>query len=66
MAIGHNIYECFPLQNSPKFTQIIIFGLKIYHLATLFGKPFCQIFAFYHFLRIALEATGRMFLVFVF
>jgi hypothetical protein len=23
------------LQNPPKFTQIAIFGLKIYHLATL-------------------------------
>jgi hypothetical protein len=23
-----------PLQDPPKFTQIVIFGLKIYHLAT--------------------------------
>jgi hypothetical protein len=27
-------YQHFPLQDPPKFTQIWIFGLKIYHLAT--------------------------------
>jgi hypothetical protein len=33
MAI--NLYQYLPLQDPPKFTQIGIFGLKIYHLATL-------------------------------
>jgi hypothetical protein len=25
---GHKIYQHFPLQDPPKFTQIVIFGLK--------------------------------------
>jgi hypothetical protein len=29
------MYQHLPLQESPKFTQIVIFGLKIKHLATL-------------------------------
>jgi hypothetical protein len=29
------IYQHFPLQDPPKFTQIGIFGLKTNHLATL-------------------------------
>jgi hypothetical protein len=32
---GHKIYQDFPLQDPPKFTQIGIFGLKTNHLATL-------------------------------
>jgi hypothetical protein len=32
---GHGIYQPFPFQGSPKFTQIGIFDLKIYHLAIL-------------------------------
>jgi hypothetical protein len=28
------ICQPFPIQGPPKFTQIAIFGLKIYHLAT--------------------------------
>jgi hypothetical protein len=32
---GHKIYQHLPLQKPPKFTQILIFGLKLYHLATL-------------------------------
>jgi hypothetical protein len=32
---GHNIYHYFPFQGPQKSTQIGIFGLKIYHLATL-------------------------------
>jgi hypothetical protein len=32
------IYQHFPLQDPPKFTQIEIFGLKICHLATLQRK----------------------------
>jgi hypothetical protein len=35
---GYKMYEHLPLQDPPKFTQIWIFGLKIYHLATLAGK----------------------------
>jgi hypothetical protein len=31
---GHKICQHVPLQVPPKFTQIRIFGLKIYHLAT--------------------------------
>jgi hypothetical protein len=31
----HKIYQHLPLQDHPKFTQIVIFGLKIYDLATL-------------------------------
>jgi hypothetical protein len=32
---GHKIYQHFSFQDPPKITQIGIFGLKIYHLATL-------------------------------
>jgi hypothetical protein len=32
---GHKIYQHFPLQYPPKFTQIGIFGLKTNHLASL-------------------------------
>jgi hypothetical protein len=32
---GHTIYQLVSLQDTPKITQIGIFGLKIYHLATL-------------------------------
>jgi hypothetical protein len=31
---GLKIYQHFRLQDPPKFTQIWIFGMKIYHLAT--------------------------------
>jgi hypothetical protein len=31
----HTIYQHLSLQDTPKFTQTWIFGLKIYHLATL-------------------------------
>jgi hypothetical protein len=34
------INQHFPLQDPPKFTQIDIFGLKIFHLATLIDKFF--------------------------
>jgi hypothetical protein len=37
MAIDY-VYQHLPLQDPPKFTQIDIFGLKIWHLATLLGK----------------------------
>jgi hypothetical protein len=33
-------YRPFPFQGHPKFTQIGIFGLKTYHLATLLSIPF--------------------------
>jgi hypothetical protein len=32
---GHKIYQHLPWQDTPKLTQIGIFGLKINHLATL-------------------------------
>jgi hypothetical protein len=32
---GHKIFQHFPLQGLPKFSQIGILGLKINHLATL-------------------------------
>jgi hypothetical protein len=32
---GNKMHQLRPLQGPPKFTQIDIFGLKIYHLATL-------------------------------
>jgi hypothetical protein len=32
---SNNIQQPFPFQGPPKFTQIGIFGLKIYRLATL-------------------------------
>jgi hypothetical protein len=32
------IYQHLSLQDPPKFSQIDIFGLKIYHLATLPGS----------------------------
>jgi hypothetical protein len=34
------IYQYLSLQHPPKFTQIVIFGLKIYHLATLVSGLF--------------------------
>jgi hypothetical protein len=35
MPNGHKIYQSLPLKDRPKFTQIGIFGSKVYHLATL-------------------------------
>jgi hypothetical protein len=32
---GHKIHQHFPFQDSPKYSQIGIFGMKINHLATL-------------------------------
>jgi hypothetical protein len=32
---GHKIYQQFPVKGPPKFIQIEIFGIKIYHLVTL-------------------------------
>jgi hypothetical protein len=32
------IDQHLPLQDPPKFTQIVIFGLKMRHLATLHGR----------------------------
>jgi hypothetical protein len=32
---GHKIYKNFPFYGLPTFIQMGIFGLKIYHLATL-------------------------------
>jgi hypothetical protein len=32
---GYIIHQHFPFQGPPKFTQVGILGLKIYHLATL-------------------------------
>jgi hypothetical protein len=32
---GHKIYQYFPFEGPPKFTQIAIFGLKINNLTTL-------------------------------
>jgi hypothetical protein len=34
MAVKYKLYQHFPLQEPPKFTQIGILGLKINHLAT--------------------------------
>jgi hypothetical protein len=34
---GRKIYQHCPLQGPPKYTQIVIFGLKINHLATVFS-----------------------------
>jgi hypothetical protein len=33
MSIKYTKY--FPFQGTPKYTQIVIVGMKIYHLATL-------------------------------
>jgi hypothetical protein len=33
--VAIKIYQHLPLEEPPKFAQIAIFGLKIYHLATL-------------------------------
>jgi hypothetical protein len=35
---GHKIYQHFPIEGPPKFTQIGILGLKINHLATLLPR----------------------------
>jgi hypothetical protein len=32
---GLKIYQHLPLKDPPKFTEIGVFGLKIWHLATL-------------------------------
>jgi hypothetical protein len=40
-----NIPNLFPFQCPPKFTQIGIFGLKIYHLATP-ELPLCGVMPF--------------------
>jgi hypothetical protein len=36
---SHKIYQHLPLQDPPKFIKIAMFGLKIYHLATLARAP---------------------------
>jgi hypothetical protein len=38
----HKIYQHLSLQDTPKFTQIWIFGLKMYHLATLEQRLFFE------------------------
>jgi hypothetical protein len=38
---GHKIYQHFPFQGSPKYTQIWIFGMKRWHLATLLRISRC-------------------------
>jgi hypothetical protein len=48
---GHNRYRHFPCQGRPKFTQIGIFGLKIYHLATLGRSLAIRSFRFYAYLK---------------
>jgi hypothetical protein len=35
---GHKIYQYLPLHYPPELAQIWIFGLKMYHLATLVQK----------------------------
>jgi hypothetical protein len=35
VSYGHKTNQNLPVQDPPKFTQIGIFDLKIYHLATL-------------------------------
>jgi hypothetical protein len=40
---GHKMYQRFPLQDPPKFTQIGIFGLKTNHLATLVCRFDCDL-----------------------
>jgi hypothetical protein len=37
---GQKMYQHLPLQDPQNFTQIGIFGLKLYHLATLFGASY--------------------------
>jgi hypothetical protein len=32
---GRDMHQHFPFQGPPKFTQIAMFGLKIFYLATL-------------------------------
>jgi hypothetical protein len=48
-SYGHKLYQHRPWLDSPKFTQIGIFGMKIYHLATLMetfrGNPETMDFA---------------------
>jgi hypothetical protein len=45
---GHRIYICnilFYSKSEEKFTQIGIFGFKVYRLATLVGKHFKRCFS---------------------
>jgi hypothetical protein len=37
---GHEIYQQCPFQDPPKSTQTGIFGIQIFHLATLLSIPF--------------------------
>jgi hypothetical protein len=37
IQMGQKIYQHYPFQGHPKYTQIGIFGTKKYHLATLLG-----------------------------
>jgi hypothetical protein len=55
---GHKIYQHFSLQDLPKFAQIGIFGLKIYHLATL--ALACKAPIFKHSDPINLELIPRL------
>jgi hypothetical protein len=49
MAVKYTKCQNFSLQDTPKYTQIGIFGLKIYHLATLVGTRW--VFASHYFHR---------------
>jgi hypothetical protein len=39
---GHKIYQYFPFQGPPKYTQGGIFGMKIFHLASLLPSCFAN------------------------
>jgi hypothetical protein len=53
---GHKIDQDFQLQGPPKFTQIGIFRLKVYHLATL-GALLAQVIIFYKKKKSSLDAA---------
>jgi hypothetical protein len=38
----HNIYHCFPFQGPLKCTRIGIFGIQLFHLATLLPPSVCR------------------------
>jgi hypothetical protein len=58
------IYQHYPFQGPPIFTQVGIFGMKIYHLATLMPFSFktdCLVFFSISVILVEVTQAGRLF-----
>jgi hypothetical protein len=55
---SRTIYHHFPIQGPPKHTKIGIFGMKLYHLATLHLRPNSRLLNNLHLRRLEICALG--------